>query len=499
MRTYRELFAVAEFRAIFAAQCLANAAAAAGSLALGTVTYAATGNAALTGLAMFGGPLIRLAASWLTASAADLLRPRQAMATVAAVTCAANLLQAVPGLPWGARFAFLALPWAAMAATSGAMLALMSDILPQDSYVFGRATLNLAVGGMQVAGYGLGGLLLAALTTSGLFLATAAAAGVAVLVVRLGIADHPPRVTSQSLVRRSRAVNRALLGSPLLRPLFLAGCVPNGLVVGCESLFVPLGRHAAGCLLAVTAAGMLSGDILVGRVLPAAARTWLIEPLRFLLAAPYVLFLLRPPLAVALVLGFLASAGYAASLPLQERLITHTSADVRGQVLGLNSTAMMAMQGIAAVLAGLLAQRLGGGPGGAATALGILGCTSLAVTAALIPGLRRTLPRSRPVDALPVGGGERRQVRLAEHGTHRLEGGHLVRAEPAHARGVGGGGEERGGRGLGVELVRVHHQRLLGRLGDVVGRRQRQLLAQHVLAGDAHPGVADGEPADRLG
>ena len=60
MRTYRELFAVAEFRAIFIAQCLANAAAAAGSLALGTVTYAATGNAALTGLSMFGGPLIRL-------------------------------------------------------------------------------------------------------------------------------------------------------------------------------------------------------------------------------------------------------------------------------------------------------------------------------------------------------------------------------------------------------------------------------------------------------
>jgi len=83
VRTYRELFAIAEFRAIFIAQCLANAAAAAGSLALGTVTYAATGNAALTGLSMFGGPLIRLAASWFTSSAADLLRPRQALMAVA--------------------------------------------------------------------------------------------------------------------------------------------------------------------------------------------------------------------------------------------------------------------------------------------------------------------------------------------------------------------------------------------------------------------------------
>ena len=392
MRTYRELFAVAEFRAIFAAQCLANAAAAAGSLALGTVTYAATGNAVLSGLSMFGGPLIRLAASWFTSSAADLVRPRQALTAAAAVTGAADLLQAVPHMPWGARFALLALPWIVLAATSGAMLGLVSDILPADSYVFGRATLNIAVGGMQVIGYGLGGLLLVSLTAPGLFLLAAGAAGVAVLVVVTGVADHPPRVAAQSLVRRSREVNLALLGSPLLRPVFLAGCVPNGLVVGCESLFIPFGGHAAGYLLAVTAAGMLAGDILVGRVLPVAARTWLVEPLRFLLAAPYVVFLLHPPLPAALTLGFLASAGYAASLPLQERLLAHTGAGVRGQVLGLYSTAVTAMQGIAAVLAGLLAQRLGGGNAGAATAIGVLGCASLAVTVALIPGLRRTRP-----------------------------------------------------------------------------------------------------------
>jgi hypothetical protein len=392
VRTYRELFAVAEFRAIFTAQCLTNAAAAAGSLALGTVTYAATGNAVLSGLSMFGGPLIRLAASWFTSSAADLVRPRQALTAAAAVTGAADLLQAVPGMPWGARFALLALPWIVLAATSGAMLGLVSDILPADSYVFGRATLNIAVGGMQVIGYGLGGLLLVSLTAPGLFLLAAGAAGVAVLVVVTGVADHPPRVAAQSLVRRSREVNRALLGSPLLRPVFLAGCVPNGLVVGCESLFIPFGGHAAGYLLAVTAAGMLAGDILVGRVLPVAARTWLVEPLRFLLAVPYVVFLSHPPLPAALTLGFLASAGYAASLPLQERLLAHTRADTRGQVLGLYSTAVTAMQGVAAVLAGLLAQRLGGGHAGAATAIGVLGCVSLAVTVALIPGLRRTRP-----------------------------------------------------------------------------------------------------------
>jgi MFS family permease len=213
------------------------------------------------------------------------------------------------------------------------------------------------------------------------------------------VAIHPPRASGHSLLRRSHEVNRMLLGSPLLRPVFLAGCVPNGLVVGCESLFIPFGGRAAGYLMAVTAAGMLAGDILVGRVLPVAARTWLVEPLRFLLAAPYVLFLFHPPLAAAIALGFFASAGYAASLPLQERLLAHTGADVRGQVLGLYSTALTAMQGIAAVLAGLLAQRLGGGNPGASTAIGVLGCASLTVTVILIPGLRRTRPRPVRPDA----------------------------------------------------------------------------------------------------
>jgi hypothetical protein len=52
----------------------------------------------------------------------------------------------------------------------------------------------------------------------------------------------------------------------------------------------------------------------------------------------------------------------------------------------------MAMQGAAALPAGLLAQRLGGGHAGATTAIGIMGCTSLAITATLVPGLRRTRP-----------------------------------------------------------------------------------------------------------
>ena len=48
-------------------------------------------------------------------------------------------------------------------------------------------------------------------------------------------------------------------------------------------------------------------------------------------------------------------------------------------------------------------------------------------------------------------------------------------------------------------LSRVHDEALLAGLGQVVGRRERELLGDDVIAGEPDPGVVGGEPADRLG
>ena len=152
---------------------------------------------------------------------------------------------------------------------------------------------------------------------------------------------------------------------------------------------MPLAGRSAGYLLAITSAGMLTGDILIGRFVSAgSAARWSSRcdscwPRRTCCSCSIPA---RRPAA----LGFLASIGYAASLPLQERLVARTSPRIRGQVLGLYSAGVTAMQGVAAVLAGLLTERLAGGP---AAAIGVLGCASLVITVALIPGLRRTRPR----------------------------------------------------------------------------------------------------------
>ena len=392
VQTYRQLFAVREFRVLFLVQCLNIGAYSVASLALGTITYAATGSPVLTALSMFGAPLMRIVGQTLFGSGSDLVRPRTALVLVTTTTLVTDLLQAVPGLPWGWRFVLLGVGPLITSALGGSMIALVSDILPPDGFILGRATMNIAVGGMQIVGYGIAGLLLIRFTTTQLFLGAAGALLVAVLLLRLGLSDHPPRHVGVSVVKRTREVNRRLLGSRVVRPIYLTLWVPNGLIVGCEALFVPFAGERAGYLFAVTAAGMLIGDVVVGRFLSIPVRDRLIGPLRLLLAVPYLAFFVVPSLPLAAALAFVASAGYSASLPLQERLVTHTDAEARGQVFGLQGTGLMVGQAVGALLGGVVASALGVGPDAAARAMGVMAVASVVVSVALTPGLRRSRP-----------------------------------------------------------------------------------------------------------
>jgi predicted MFS family arabinose efflux permease len=400
--TYRSLFAIREFRFLFVNRCVVVISVAASALALATITYDATRSAVLSGLSMFGGPLVSLVVSQLLLASSDRVRPKTALMCQMAALLVSDSLQLVPGMPWQARFGLLAIPYAVNAMFAGTRWALVREIAPPRSYILARSTMNLAEG-MQVVGYGLGGIALLWLSPRGLFLFAALADLLALVSVRLGVRDRPARpagngVGRDSLVRRTAAVNRRLLGSPVIRPLYIALWVPNGLIVGCESLFIPYGNsgsggHGAvvGWLFAATAAGAMAGEVLVGRFVPPGRRDRFIEPLRLLLAVPYLFFFLAPSASVAVLLGFLASAGYAASLPLQDRLIRHTDDAMLGQVLGLHSNGMMVWQALGALIAGSVAALMP-----PTTAMGTMAVASTAVTFLLGPGLRRSAPSRKP-------------------------------------------------------------------------------------------------------
>jgi predicted MFS family arabinose efflux permease len=391
VRTYRELFALAEFRVLFLCRCLTLVAVSIQGLALGTTTYAATGSALLTALAMFGGPLITLAGSATILGLSDSLGARAATMVMPAAYAVACALQAIPHLPWGARFAILAIPYLAGSATSGSTNRLLRQVVPPSGFVLARSTLNVAVGVAQVLGYALGGALLLKVSTDALFIIAAAVSLLVVVATRVGITERPaPPSASKTLLRRTNETNRLLLTDSTTRFLFLALWLPSGLITGCEALFIPYaGAAAAGYLFAATAAGMLVGDIVIGRFTPAPVRNAILPVLLLLQAIPYLAIVIDPSLPLLLIMAFTASTGIAAALPLQGQLADHVPNSIQGQAFGIASTGTMASQAIGAAIGGILTHWVT--PGSSITTLAL---ASLLTSSILL--LTRPRPANKP-------------------------------------------------------------------------------------------------------
>ncbi|MDI6413079.1 MFS transporter [Streptomyces albus] len=394
MRTYRELFRAPEFTSLFLVSTLQVAGQTVSGLALGTLIYGATGSPLLSSLAMFGPSLAQLVGATTLLSAADRLPPRATLGGLLLVFAAGTAVQALPGLPVAVAFAVLLVQGVLASLGGGVRYGLLNEVLSKDGYLLGRSVLNMSTGIVQICGYALGGVLVALLEPRGTLLAGAALYLAGAVAARLGLGRRPPRATGRVSVAATWRTNALLWSSRPRRLVYLALWVPNGLVVGCESLYVPYAPHHAGLLFACGALGMLAGDTAMGRFVPAHWRRRLPVPMLALLAAPFLLFALRPPLPVAAGLVTVATVGFAASLLLQERLLELTPHELSGHALGLHASGMLAMQGVGAALAGAVAERTS-----PATAMTLVGAASLAVTAGLARGL--LAPAGHPQPAAP--------------------------------------------------------------------------------------------------
>ncbi|WP_448642615.1 hypothetical protein [Geodermatophilus sp. URMC 63] len=384
MLTYRALFALPAFRALWTGSALTTVASTTSSLALATLVHRQTGSALLTAVAAFGPSTAQALGATTLMSAADASPPRRTLVLVGTASTLALALQALPGLPTAVRLLLVVGTAFVVSVGSGARWGLLSELVPAEAFPLARSTMDVAVGACQVVGFAAGGLLLTVLTTTQVFVLAAAVSALAVVVLRAGLAERPPRRRGRAGLAGTLRGNRLLLSRRETRTLLVALCVPNGLVVGCEALFVPYAGERGGWLLAAGAVGMTTGDLVVGRFLTPAARRRSNAALRVLLAAPFLAFALGPPVPVAAVLVAVASAGYAASLAQQEWLVALTPAGLRGQVLGVESAARMTGQGVFAVLAGVLGDATTPG-----TAVAVFAAASLTVSLASSPGLRR--------------------------------------------------------------------------------------------------------------
>jgi MFS family permease len=393
--TYRSVFAAGQFRVLFAAFAMYVLGFEFEILGLSVLVYTQTRSPALAALAFGMGFAPQAVGGALLTSLADRLPPRALIGTGLLTRAIPGLVIGLwPGLPVAAMLALVAVAAALAPVFTAAVSGLLPDVLDGDRYVLGRSVFNLTGSGIQILGLGIGGALLAAVAARWLLLAAGISLTLAAAVIRLGLrprqARQPrqacePRATRddwRGIVGATLSGHAALLADPVVRGLLLAQWLPAWFATGAEALIVPytasLGRPAAaaGPLLAAVPAGMLLGEVLIGRFCPPTWRTRLSFPMVTAMGIALLAFFFGPPLPLAALALLIAGLGFGYQLGVQQAFLDAIGEQRRGQAFGLNSTGAMGGQGLVPPAAGALAAVLGAGPAmaiaGAATVLAAL-------------------------------------------------------------------------------------------------------------------------------
>ncbi|MGN9789093.1 MFS transporter [Nonomuraea sp. ZG12] len=379
--TYREVFAVRQFRVLLTGYTLFLGGETVKMLALSVTVYAGTGSSLLAALAYVAGFLPYALGGTLLLAYADRWPPRAVMVGYDLVRAAVAAVLAAGLLSPTAMLVLVFVTGIPSAVASAARSALLPVLLDGDRYVLGRAVFSMAAGGTQVLGFAVGGMLIAALGPYGALWITVASCLLSVALLRLRLAERPRRGTAAGYaVRETWRVNRELLRRPAIRSLLLAQWLPPALVVGTEGVLVPYAvqiGNSAGLLFTAVAFGMLTGDLAIGRLVTPERRERLAGPLALLLGAPLLGFVFSPgPVTAALLLA-VSGFGVAYQLGLARRFLEAVPEANRGQAFGLMLTGTMTLQGLFAAGGGALgevsAPGLVVGAAGAASLLAVLG------------------------------------------------------------------------------------------------------------------------------
>ncbi|MEV7780075.1 MFS transporter [Kitasatospora sp. NPDC088351] len=227
----------------------------------------------------------------------------------------------------------------------------------------------------QLAGLAVGGAAVAALGTRQALAVGAALHLTAAVAVRLGLPRiDPGSGPSGSVAKAGLRGTAALMSTRCPRRLLLAQWLPGAATAGVEALIVAYAgqRHFApgtyALLMACVPAGMLTGALVVGRLVRPPVRERLVAPLAAVMGLPLLAFAAGPGAGLSAVLLLCAGTGFAYSLGLQRAFLDAVPAAAQGQAFGLLHSGTMTLQGVGPACFGVLATVAGTGAATLATA-----------------------------------------------------------------------------------------------------------------------------------
>jgi MFS family permease len=402
--TFREVFAVREFRPLFGTFLLSTAGDELARVALTVLVYQRTSSPLLSAMTFAIGHLPWLLGGPLLSALADRL-PRHRVLIAADVTRAALLgLMAIPGTPLPILLGLLFLVSLCAPPFESARSALMADVLEGDRYAVATSLTNITLQLAQVVGFLAAGALVAVLSPSAALLIDGATFAVSALWLAAGLKRRPAPVAEGGEGKRTLWQDTGdglrLIGrSPRLLAIMGVLWIGTLFAYASEGVAAPLVEElghrttAIGVLLAANPLGVTIGGLVVARLVAPDRRERLVTPLVVLslapiLAAGLVAVLAEPSeLAFGLVVGLLFVSGLGASwlIPLNVSFVQAVPGAYRGRAFGVAVSGLYGVQAIGALLAGLGAEGLS-----ASGVLALSGGVGLLAVAPALVAYRRT-------------------------------------------------------------------------------------------------------------
>lgn len=358
-----QVFRVAEFRALWAAELGSVAGDQLARVALAVLFFDRTGSAAWAAGVYALTFLPALAGGIVLGRFADRCPRREVMIVTDALRALLVALMAFPGLPLGVLATSIVAVVLLSAPHTAAQGALLPEVLPGEAYDRGLAVRHITNQTAQVAGFAGGGLAVAALGSGPALLVDAGTFALSALLLAAGVRRRPRPVSEDAAQDRGgiRHGFVVIFADPRRRALVLLAWLVGCYVVP-EALAAPYaarlgaGPEAVGLLMAADPVGSVLGVWLFMRFVPPDLRARLIGVLAVGAGLPLLVCLARPGVAVAFVCwGIAGMLATAYIVQAQVCFVRATPDAVRGRAIAVAASGIVAAQGLAVLGGGALA------------------------------------------------------------------------------------------------------------------------------------------------
>jgi Major Facilitator Superfamily len=385
--SFREVFAIPEFRALWASYVLSAAGDRLALVALTLLVYDRTRSPLLAAVAFAAGTLPYVIGALFLSGLADRFPRREVMVACDLIRAVLVVTMLLPRMPLTALIAALYAVTAVQPPFDAARSAILRDVVDGQRYALAAATLQSTFRLMIVAGAAAGGLVVAFAGARPALGADAATFVVSALVLRLGVraraaataaaaAAAGENAPKPSALFQLRAGFSLVFGDKALRTLlmlgWLAACyeIPSAIAAPYASRLGG-GPVAAGLLIAGSQLGAaVVTPVFTKRIGPLTRLKWM-GPMAVCACGILLLAVVRPDLAVSIAIFAVSGAFGMYQIAANTAFVERLPNDRRAQAFGLANAGLVVGQGLAFMAAGAAAEvvppstviALGGGLG----------------------------------------------------------------------------------------------------------------------------------------